>query len=97
MCCAGPDAARTASYVPRIPNILSPHLAGPVSGRKFIKLLGVTAVTRTERFATLGVVLFDRHVGITKADDFFFALVTGFDDELLPAGGFSARFVTCHL
>ena len=63
----------------------SPHLARPIAGRKFIELFGVATVARAKGFAAFGVVFFNRHVGVAKADDLFFALVTSLDDKLLTA------------
>lgn len=59
---------------------MSPRFARPVFGGELGELAFVASVAGAERLAAFGVRLFDGHVGIAEADDFFFAAFAGFDD-----------------
>jgi len=54
-------------------------------------------VTSTERLSTTGTILFDGHVGITKANNLFLTTLTSLDHKLFGLGSLVPWAVASHL
>tara|TARA_R110001606_G_scaffold173967_5_gene320468 strand:+ start:1125 stop:1469 length:345 start_codon:yes stop_codon:yes gene_type:complete len=77
-------------------DMLSPILARPVPGGKFVR--GCVAVmARPKGLAPFRVRFLDPHVGVTEADDLLFAVLASLNHELLGAIWRPSWFVALHL
>jgi hypothetical protein len=77
-------------------DILSPILARPVTGSKFVR--GCVAVmARPKGLAPFGVRFLDSHVGIAVSDNLLFAILASLNHKLLGPVWRPSWFVALHL